>query len=398
MNKSISLLLGAGFSAPMGYPVGSQLKDKLLSLNHNNFEVESGMLHPKENNQVPSNHKPEDFIYFFCIDMINHFKQQRGDFNYEEFYDYLIEEAKTDKALKTLAQPYSSIFGKDSLIDQSLKIYNQLVAYFIKDGSGRSHYEDVSYSESLPTHMGILRCINEFCDQGNVNVHTLNHDLLFERFSKTNALFEKISDGFEEVGSPYYGRLSDDSDGYSVRLERYTGKYSSPCRLYKLHGSLDYYCHPIKKSGTMYALDCYIKCKAKVDMNSLKKEIEDNSGTKSYEKIPPSYYHPDFLTGTTAKILRYAEPLLYKKLFEHFQKNLKQAEKLIIIGYGGGDEKVNEVIITHFDYHNKPIYIIDPKANDTLQKLKGTSALDAKLISKKLKEITIEDFVSSEQI
>lgn len=29
--KSISLLLGAGFSAPMGYPIGNDLNEKLLA-------------------------------------------------------------------------------------------------------------------------------------------------------------------------------------------------------------------------------------------------------------------------------------------------------------------------------------------------------------------------------
>lgn len=251
-------------------------------------------------------------------------------------------------------------------------------------------YEDGWLGPNESNYSGIERYLREFIEENTVNVHTLNHDLVFE------TLFRGvISDGFEEQYSPYYGQLHDSN----VRLERYTGSYSKPLRLFKLHGSIDYhyYSSTNENSSVFYPKE-YVKIKRKVDMNTLKRKVLHDDGTSSYENAPPSYYHPDFLTGTTAKILRYDEPLLYKRLFDCFKENLQQAEKLIIIGYGGGDEKVNEVIITHFDYHNKPIYIIDPKANDTLQKLKGTSALDAKLISKELKEITIEDFASSEQI
>ena len=34
--KSISILLGAGFSAPMGYPIGNELNEKLLNFEHKN--------------------------------------------------------------------------------------------------------------------------------------------------------------------------------------------------------------------------------------------------------------------------------------------------------------------------------------------------------------------------
>ena len=35
--KSISFLLGAGFSAPKGYPIGNQLNEKLLTCSGDNF-------------------------------------------------------------------------------------------------------------------------------------------------------------------------------------------------------------------------------------------------------------------------------------------------------------------------------------------------------------------------
>ena len=393
MNKSISLLIGAGFSAPMGYPVGNQLNEEMLKLTHNDFGVDSvEFLHRKENFQE-GNREPNDLIYRFCVDLIKHFEKRTKYFDYEEFYDYLKEEASIDRAIEKMVEQYRSFFDKDTLISKLPSIYNQLVALLIKDSSSRSHYEDASFSQSIPTHMGILKCMRELSEQGIVNVHTLNHDLLFERFRKTSVLSGKISDGFEEIGSPYYATciLPNNTDVYNVRLASYTGKYDTPVRLYKLHGSLDYYAYPTKVSTTVHSLDCYVKLRAETDRYAIKKELRSDDGKRFYEELPSSYHHPDFLTGTTAKILRYDEPLLYKQLFERFQENLQQAEKLIIIGYGGGDEKVNDIIMEHFDYRNKPCFIIDPYAGEGIRKF--SEKLGATLLppEKTVETITTQD-------
>ena len=83
--------------------------------------------------------------------------------------------------------------------------------------------------------------------------------------------------------------------------------------------------------------------------------------------VSPFEYHADFLTGTTSKIQRYNEPLLFKKLFKRFKKNLSQADKLIIIGYGCKDKGINEIIKKHFDYHHKPSFIIDKYAGKMVE-------------------------------
>lgn len=54
-----------------------------------------------------------------------------------------------------------------------------------------------------------------------------------------------MCDGFEELGSPFYGELL---RTYKCRLSRYTGKYTKKIRLYKLHASKDYYREPLKTS------------------------------------------------------------------------------------------------------------------------------------------------------
>ena len=43
---------------------------------------------------------------------------------------------------------------------------------------------------------------------------------------------------------------------------------------------------------------------------------------------------------------------------------------LIIIGYGCKDKGINEMIKDYFDYQNKPIFIIDKYAGESVEKFK----------------------------
>ena len=367
MKKSISLLLGAGFSAPMGYPVGNQLNNLLLGLcTEIGFKPDGSLYIPEGSaNSIPKNHWERAFDEF--KKSILEFYQQEKGFDYEKFYDHIVNH-NNDLYLR-------------------IRIFNQLVHYFIKDENNNRYYgEQLDLGQSA-AYQGIKPCILELLEEDyTMNVHTLNHDLLFEALYKG-----RVSDGFEEEGSPYFADLSNDNRR-SICLKRYTGKYATPYRLYKLHGSIDYhYFSAVNDADDVFYAENYIKLKPDIDRNRLKKEIVNDDGNLEYQYAPPGYYHPDFLTGTTAKILRYEEPLLYKKLFDHFQENLQQAEKLIIIGYGGRDEKVNEMILERFNSQEKTSYIIDPCPGDAIKAL--SSCLGAKLIEKQLEDVTAEDLV-----
>lgn len=98
-------------------------------------------------------------------------------------------------------------------------------------------------------------------------------------------------------------------------------------------------------------------------MSDLLRGIRSKMG---YESCPIAY-HADFLTGTTSKIERYNNPLLFKKLFKRFRKNLRKAEKLIIIGYGCKDEGINKMILENFDFAHKSTYIFDKYAGDKVR-------------------------------
>jgi hypothetical protein len=84
-----------------------------------------------------------------------------------------------------------------------------------------------------------------------------------------------------------------------------------------------------------------------------------NESIKKFEYDSPfSRQYPSYLTGTTQKIKRYAEPF-YNNLFEHFKSNLKNSEQLIVIGYGFQDRGINEVLEADYLKAGKAVMVID---------------------------------------
>jgi hypothetical protein len=400
--KSISILLGAGFSAPMGYPIGNQLTQRILfyAKCDNCFAFSSaGELYVSKDGTKPNpeNKNSYDWYFDFCKDAIRYYKDNIKTFDYEEFYDYLKEKAKAkdDIGLKERFEkgdyPKSDFDIFENYLYQIDKIYVQIIGFLLKGKDGKSWYDDE------PTHLkptfndytGFLNCIEKLAENHIINVHTLNHDLFFERLNRIEWINDELCDGFEELGSPFYGELLHYNRTYKCRLSRYTGKYRKNIRLYKLHGSKDYYVYYTNKGkgSTLYP-ETYIKTRWGIGNTDFYKKIKKGKSVE-YENCSVNY-HPDFLTGTTSKIARYKEPLLYKKLFELFKKNLNRAEMLIIIGYGCKDSEINKYIIEQFG-KNKPCFVIDPFADKTVKDFIKELGSNTTLVSEQLNDLSIAD-------
>ena len=390
--KNISLLLGAGFSANKGYPVGKTLNNLLLNcdLNTIGFHTDGRLLVSTDGTKPSVGYKTSyDINSEFCIDLFKLFNSKIGYFDYEEFYDFLKDKAEQDSDVQALAAKYFGPHFQD--ISQLLygcdNLLNQLISYYIKDGNGKRYYDDEAFliSNTYLGYTGIMSAIQEFSKENIVHVHTLNHDLFFESFTQTQFLPD-FSDGFEELGSPYYGDITKENRSYRCRISHYTGKYNTNIRLYKLHGSFDYGVYHSSNGFSMSA-ENYLKTRWGIGFSDFFREKEVD-GQLEYERDWVNY-HADFLTGTTSKIQRYKEPLLYKKLFELFQDNLKNSDKLIIIGYGGRDTEVNNMLLSCYDYKNKPSFVIDLYPGNAIKDL--CEKLGSKLVIKDLEDILIED-------
>jgi homospermidine synthase len=81
---------------------------------------------------------------------------------------------------------------------------------------------------------------------------------------------------------------------------------------------------------------------------------------------------PDFLTGRKAKTKKYKDDY-YTILFNHFKNNLDKSRALIVIGYGFKDTVINDLLIKHFDFTQKPVVIIDTKKPELIHELNDNS-------------------------
>ena len=142
---------------------------------------------------------------------------------------------KKDPVLPTFFEEKKYNGGKAKLDDYLLQIdniFNQLVSFYLKDKDGKCWYDEVFHlKDCFDEYTGFLNCMETFLKEYIINVHTLNHDLFFEQLDRTEWINGKLCDGFEELGSPYYGELFHDNKSYKCRLERYTGNYNSILRL-----------------------------------------------------------------------------------------------------------------------------------------------------------------------
>src|SRR5437868_15163042 len=101
--ESIALLLGAGFSAPIGYPTGNVLNKLLVDCTGDEFAFHtSGALAFSTEGKKPSfGYKTiYDHEFDFWKDLVKFFNESRGYFDYEEFYDFLQDKAAEDRMVR----------------------------------------------------------------------------------------------------------------------------------------------------------------------------------------------------------------------------------------------------------------------------------------------------------
>ncbi|MEH0156423.1 hypothetical protein V6R21_19905 [Limibacter armeniacum] len=396
MNKSVSFLLGAGFSAPAGYPIGNKLGDRLLgSLDEKLvFHTDGSLIPPKNGNKVNLGFKNYyDGVFELCCDLMNLFKQKKSidGFDYEEFFDYFNEKdsiVRKDIASLLNEKKYPRIENTEYDINQALfnmgKVYNELISYYLVDRNKLSWYNE---SPSYEEYSSFISLLNFLKNENTINVHTLNHDVFFEYLIKANSLESDFSDGFVIENSPFYGV---NNHRESVNIEYYIGTYGTGVNLFKLHGSRDYRLF-YSSEGTndeVLVPSQYVKFRYGLADEIIKRTVDVNDEVTE-ERFPFSY-HGDFLSGINSKIKRYNEPILYGNLFRYFSENLKEAQALCIIGYGGRDSKVNEIILENFDYKNKRVIVVDPYPSDYVRDF--VNNLQGELIEVGIEGIDVNSF------
>lgn len=363
--SAVSFLLGAGFSKPLGYPIGGDLNKKMLGFNKGtgSFSLDGILVSGDPINSWISN--PDNERFGRCIKLM---QAKKEDFDYEEFFDVIMKEWESNEAYRDLED-----------------VYQQMVAHFICDDKQKCWYEDepTVKGDYFKPYAQFLNILQKFTEKGLVHVHTLNHDLVFEGFRKTEQLAEKISDGFTLDGSCYYGKYDEGKGSKKIQLKYYTGKYDTGIRLYKLHGSIDQVFFMENTQRGLIPNAC-VKIRKGVGYGDLEKH-----DSKEGIVLSPFETHANFLTGKTTKERHYKDPV-YRELFDRFKCNLCSSNKLIVIGYGFKDKVINERVTEYFKYSSRQVYIVDPCPSEKVKEF--AKKLNAKIIQKSVEQIKEDEF------
>jgi len=358
--EHISFLIGSGFSAPEGFPTTDQINQRLRKIDESEINIHTSQdarfLRDGETNpnaswmNVEKRKFVQDFLHFYNNSVL----EKTEHFLYEDFFDYynfILNSGEIPinlaKFLSAFKKTYKLKNEPDLLFNFNLT-FNQLI-------SGLLHKQFKRVSLGRPYHINynaFLTLLDNLTGDNIIHLHSLNHDVYMEYLSQSLTLSSNIDDGFQEIGSPFYGDLYNRNERYMVRLPRFINEYKKKFRFYKLHGSINHYWYNEIESSAL------IKLKWGLGKTDVFKEIKQE-GILKYINYPV-YFHPDFLSGTTAKIERYDKGHYYPIMFNYFVENLRNSELLIIIGYGFGDRKINELIEENFQFKNgKKVFIVD---------------------------------------
>lgn len=362
--RQISILLGAGFSVPDNYPTRWGVNERLRKIDASEISVDTGGPAIFLNGQIDLNShwmgvEERNFIQLF-LEFYNSEILEQKEFDYEEFFDFYhglkkgtIKSDKFENFADNFRKMNQVSTDNINLLSSFHNSFNQLLGGLLIRWTEPCHLAKpyTKYGEFL----SLIELLKSSYDL--IHIHTLNHDLLFEELSHSDAMVGNFCDGYDLSGTPFYGYFK---ETYPVRLRYFTNRFDKKIRLYKLHGSIDSYIYNFRNEE-YYS----IKILPGIDTTTLSKEYYNEKGDLVTDSCWWNYY-PDFLSGTTEKIERYEDIHYYAEVFRHLEDNLKSSDRLISIGYGLGDSKINEFIERNLLYDSqKKFLIIDPKKNDS---------------------------------
>lgn len=357
MGNSLVVILGAGFSRPVGLPLANEIKErfdrdqrkKLLCFGSGEWMWSDGK------GEVDLNNGRLNFDWlpysYLLNELVKTYKDIMGSFiNYEHFYQWLNNIA-TDNAYKE--KVYSA--AKDSLLedfpniaefepeyegeehpflfrfknDTDLSSLLGIVNYLIADQLG---FTESQFITALTEYGPFLNYLKNF---NSVDIFTLNHDLLLENLLKYFGL--EYCRGFTKENSEI--RYQDKN----TPIEVFKNAFDKPIRLHKLHGSIDYYRFEHYVQGDKPFLEFTGNYNYFTTNDYREKHFAIRVNPETREILQDSNFNivPKFITGTDkTKIIK--NDLMYSVLFERLKNSIASADELFISGYSFADEHINQ--------------------------------------------------------
>lgn len=396
----VSFLIGSGFSVADGMPLVRDINRRLSSIKEDEIMIHSemsamflnGQENPNDWNRREERIFLQEFLEFYCSEIVD----GQDAFHYEDFFDFYSDfllrggYEDDDNPINLFCDSFREKYEDSldvadnyNLVSSFHNTFNQLLGGLLQ----RAKYYESITPLGYPPYDAFIRFIGNLIEENQVKVHTLNHDLLFERICCVPPLWEEFSDGYYENGSPYYDFVEVPqpiTKRYRVRLKYFQNKFDKKICLYKLHGSVDTYQFNIADQGkdlTRVKSDYGLQ-------HRFVKELQDAETGEYFYSNGWQNTYPDFLSGTTTKMLSYGNEF-YEILFDHFRNNLTRSKLLIVIGYGFADAGINQYLEDYFLKKGKKMIVINPsKPNSELMNY------DVEVLEKKMQHVTYEEFSS----
>jgi hypothetical protein len=328
--KRAAFLFGSGISLPSGAPGVCEITDAILNRGWRNDGNDNDPRFSQNGTESSGEAKrAQEFLRILknYIDPHLRRRENRGS-HYEDIYAAAVQILQDEMCeivnpmlcgsvcdIKNLAAALYQGRNKDDLprpfTDQFtflVYIAHLLISWGVLD---------VLWPIETPKGLETLTSCAKGTDQ--MDIFSLNHDMLIEQQLKQNEI--PFSDGFS------------DKRGDVLRFN-WSWKNEKRVRLYKLHGSLDWYPFAFPENEHQSKRDF-----AKVSREVKPDKCKDSKGT-NLELLNPL---PLFLAGTVTKDRLYGIGFL-RELFCQFHASLNEHQTLICCGYGWKDKGINNAV------------------------------------------------------
>ena len=356
--KRIAFLIGAGFSVPAGMPTANELnstiKATIYDSKRNSFkDEEDGILQSYilEKVLIDSEESVKDFNYEKYFDSLECEKKNKMDEDrllsfiesgmYSYFWKqsrgtYVEAEEKSVQIIGMLEETLNQCEDYEDTVKGIMEWYQRIIAENVKGSTSNGKIDQFN-----PCYKGFAEILSYYVNQGYIlDIYTLNHDLLLESLLSHTALKDMVCNGF---GGEVRQIKKKKYKTFDVKY------FNNTIRIYKLHGSIDIHDLYNDMSGKLYIqiLDGYS------DENAFLVNKTESVG-----------FFPLFLTGKMSKEKKYIkEP--FCSMLKEFEKNLGVAERLIVIGYSGNDDHINDILYKKYNQWNNT-FVIGPDADKHL--------------------------------
>lgn len=321
MNPKVAYLLGSGLSKPFGLPGVSELTERILTSDqfaslHTDQCYHVGLpTRLYQSGEISAKIAVDFLIRVQGILSHESTVTRIPEPNYEDIADFikqyhlsLTEEYENPALSRTFLKEiryfaFNNRVSVKRLLEYSIILIDCMLQHFL------NHNHDVVLSKSKL----LMNVIPDFLMDGQMDMFTLNHDLLMEEYLDTKGI--AYADGFYPNND-------------MLNYFDFNKFWQSPeqIRLVKLHGSIDRYYHNqsmIKVSDPRYIND---------------------PGSNGFS----DNFVPSVLSGKIVKMLDYSKPI-HADLYGYFRVKLAtEISKLIVVGYGFGDKGINNALSSWF--------------------------------------------------